>query len=52
LAIRILIANYQLPRTRRCCNFKGLSQAKGRVKFAENLRATYPSIKTFRTRPL
>jgi hypothetical protein len=40
LAIRILIANYQLPITRRCCNFKGLSQAKGRAKVAENLRAS------------
>jgi|LakMenEpi03Aug12_release.lakeMendotaPanAssembly.Ray.scaffolds.fasta_scaffold3217265_1 hypothetical protein len=37
LAIRFLIANYC---TRRGCNFKGLLQAGGRAKFAENLRAS------------
>ncbi len=37
LAIRFLIANY-CPRRR--CNLKGLSQAQGRPKFAEHLRAS------------
>jgi hypothetical protein len=37
LAVRFLIANYG---TRKSYNFKGLSQAGGRAKFAENLRAS------------